>query len=308
MLLALITLQLFVACCCQRNTVLPTAHHPDLSNLTFLALYFPQYYPVAENRAWLEESRQTIAVTTEWSHFHDKLPDVNRYKAKIVKPLVKYDLRDYEARRNQSEYAREIGVDAFVFYHYWLDNHAVMDSALNMMLLDGEPSLPFAFCFANEEWGGLFFGMYRDKVEMLYEMPRNHAIWLAPFLTHKNYIYKDGRPVLYVYMMYALPPAYLQAMNDALATLGIPKLYIISTMQPYFSNHKWYSHQDAAAEFPSNVPGARQYNETLDWSRLVPNSSSDVVLEEGFPIVRGIMLTWDPTPRYKTCVVCAYFI
>ena len=287
MRLSVVSLVCFAVLCCIVANISETRE--EIASKSFLALYFPQFHPVAENRAIING---TGFLFNEWDNFNEaKLVNVNKYGHKVLKPAMKYDLRKYSVRKFHATEAKRIGVDAFIYYHYWLENHAVMDAALKMMLLDGEPSLPFAFCFANEGWSGSYSGILRSPFEQLYDIPQNHAVWFAPFFKHKNYLHHNGHPVLYVYLMNALPQQYVVDINTQLALMGIPSMHIIGFVMSYHSNFNKLYQQDTA-EFPPHIPGSRVYNEELDWA-----DASGKHLGKGFPLARGLLTSWDNTAR-----------
>lgn len=59
-----------------------------------------------------------------------------------------YDLMDVNIRRRHTCLAKEYGVDAFAYHHYWFydderQGNATLAAPLEAMLLDGQPDLPF---------------------------------------------------------------------------------------------------------------------------------------------------------------------
>ena len=213
----------------------------ELADLHFLALYFAQYYPIHQNR-----------MKTEWDFFR-KLPSNKSVIGKeLTWPKEMYDLRDIEPRRRHAKEARAFGVDGFIYYHYWLENGPVMDSVFDSILIDNEPNLPFAFCWANEGWDDLFYGNkdLKDKLDRIaqrqrYDLPRNHAIYLAKFFKHPNYIKFNGRPVFYIYVPHDVDLSYFTAMNNELERHGIRRMFLVAFMtnidKPFWTTPNWQS-------------------------------------------------------------------
>ena len=276
--------------------------YPQITEMNFLALFFAQYHPVAENREFNEKTLE-MRLRTEWTNFDENLTNVSRFNHSIIQPKSFYDLRSFDVRKEQRKEAERIGVDAFIYFHYWLENHAVKATVTRLMLLDGEPNLPFAFCFANEGWPELIYGLKRHPLPQLYDMPENHAVWFAQYFAHKNYLHFEGHPVLYVYLINNMPEFYIQRINAYLAILGIPSIYLIGHLTPYGQypyNYNMTSFQNASAEFAPHIPGAHSYNESLTWK------TKSGQLGEGFPVARGILTAWDPTPRYG--IICYVYL
>ena len=119
------------------------------ANIHLFAWYFPQFYPFPENNRVFGENY------TEWLNVRAH-PDKNQFGVNIPKPASKplgyYDLRDIKPRITQEELAKKYGIDGFIYYHYWMENHAVMEEVLMRRLKDGHPNQRFALCWCSEDW------------------------------------------------------------------------------------------------------------------------------------------------------------
>ena len=98
----------------QRTNTNSAAAHLSLPRI--LALYFPQFHPDPINdRLWGVNF-------TDWDSLR-RAPKTNRLGYQIPRPteLGYYDLSDTasDVRRKQGELAREYGIDAFAYHHYW---------------------------------------------------------------------------------------------------------------------------------------------------------------------------------------------
>ena len=85
-----------------------------MKNIEVVAFYLPQYHPTPENNEWYG------AGFTEWTNVGKSKPLFRgHYQPKVPADLGYYDLRLTEVRKQQAELAREAGITAFCYYHYW---------------------------------------------------------------------------------------------------------------------------------------------------------------------------------------------
>ena len=134
--------------------VLPKSALDGASSLPrVIALYFPQFHPDPINdRLW-------GANFTDWDSLRNA-PKLNRMGYAIPRPteLGYYDLSDEtsDVRRKQGELAREHGIDAFAYHHYWFYDKKYpgpnLHRPLELMLRDGEPDVPFCLHWAAMKW------------------------------------------------------------------------------------------------------------------------------------------------------------
>lgn len=113
-----------------------------------IALYLPQYHPTLHNNEWWGEG------FTEWTNVAKAKPLFpGHYQPKVPADLGFYDLRMPEIRVKQAELAREAGITAFCYYHYWFGNgHQELELPFNEVVESGKPDFPFCLCWANESW------------------------------------------------------------------------------------------------------------------------------------------------------------
>lgn len=113
-----------------------------------IAFYLPQYRPVAENDQWFGKG------FTEWTNVAKATPLFKgHYQPKVPADLGFYDLRLPEVRQQQAEMAKEAGISAFCYYHYWFGNkRTILEKTLQEVIKSGSPDLPFCLCWANESW------------------------------------------------------------------------------------------------------------------------------------------------------------
>ena len=117
-------------------------------NVKVIAFYLPQYHPIKENNEWWGEG------FTEWTNVGKARPlFCGHYQPKVPADLGYYDLRIPEVRERQAELAREAGVDAFCYWHYWFGNgKQLMEMPLQEVVKCGKPDFPFCLGWANHSW------------------------------------------------------------------------------------------------------------------------------------------------------------
>lgn len=170
-----------------------------------LAFYLPQYHPIKENDEWWGKG------FTEWVTVAQARPLFEGHdQPKIPEELGFYDLRLEETRIAQAELAREHGVEAFCYWHYWLGSgKRLLERPFDEVLNSGKPDFPFCLAWANHSWKGVFFGANkRCLVEQTYPGKED-------YLAHFNYVlkaFKDPRyvrvhnkPIFYIYRPLDIP-------------------------------------------------------------------------------------------------------
>ena len=113
-----------------------------------IAFYLPQYYPTPENDAWYGPG------FTEWTNVGKAKPLFRgHYQPKVPADLGYYDLRLPQVREQQASLAKEAGISAFCYYHYWFGNgKEMLEMPLKEVIRLKEPDFPFCICWANHSW------------------------------------------------------------------------------------------------------------------------------------------------------------
>lgn len=112
-----------------------------------IALYLPQFHPMKENNEWWGEGY------TEWTSVAKAKPLFKGHEQpKIPANLGFYDLRLSETRVKQAELAKQAGISAFCYYHYWFEGRELMERPFNEVIDAGAPDLPFCLAWANHDW------------------------------------------------------------------------------------------------------------------------------------------------------------
>jgi len=275
-------------------------HSGAKPSLHVLAWYYPQFYHFPENDV-------LGANYTEWSNF-ETCPERNFLGDVIKKPstLGFYDLRNRTVRSEQAKLAQTHSVDGFIYYHYWLNNRPVMNEVLDLRIIDGEPALPFAVAWANEEW-------QRQSLFPLCNASREHFEYLLPFFKHADYITINLKPIFLVYRMDVLTKCEKEHGLDYLGELqryarqsGLPHgLHVLQCLSHNGFNTVLDPRVAGGVEFSPNFAAHRlsRYVPPRYRAFSVPSAHqfSSVVLPRcltGQEVHRGGLVGWDPTPRY----------
>ena len=111
-----------------------------------IALYLPQYHPIPENDEWWGKG------FTEWTNTANAKPMFRgHYQPHVPADLGFYDLRLPETRAAQADMAREYGIEAFCYFHYWFAGHRLLERPFNEVLSSGEPDFPFCLCLGKSD-------------------------------------------------------------------------------------------------------------------------------------------------------------
>jgi hypothetical protein len=169
-----------------------------------VALYLPQFHPIPENDEWWGTG------FTEWVNVAKARPLFRGHQQpRLPGRLGFYDLRLADTRAEQADLARQHGVEAFCYWHYWFNGHQLLNRPFDEVLRSGEPSLPFCLAWANEPWTRTWLGVGEALVEQTYSPLDDaaHARWLVEAWGDPRWLRVDGRPVFVVYCPHELPDA-----------------------------------------------------------------------------------------------------
>ncbi|STD54069.1 MULTISPECIES: glycoside hydrolase family 99-like domain-containing protein [Empedobacter] len=168
-----------------------------------VAIYLPQFHPFDENNEWWGEG------FTEWTNVTKAKPLFdNHYQPQLPADLGFYDLRLKEARVAQELLAKQYGIYGFCYYHYWFNGKRLMQEPIDRKLKNPDESLPFMFCWANENWTRTWDGNEKEVlIEQKYSESddEDHINFLIPIFKDERYIKVNGKPIIVVYKPYVLP-------------------------------------------------------------------------------------------------------
>lgn len=197
-----------------------------------LALYLPQFHPIKENDEWWGKG------FTEWTNVGKAKPQFRgHYQPRVPADLGYYDLRLPPVREQQVELAREAGVTAFCYWHYWFNGKRLLETIFQDVLDSGKPDFPFCLAWANHTWRaiGCTAGNYDPKVliEQTYpglEDAKAHFNYLLTAFRDPRYVKIDGKPYLFIYDPIALPQLYVDTFKKMAKEAGFPGLFLVANV------------------------------------------------------------------------------
>ncbi len=206
-----------------------------LGTARVIAFYLPQFHPIPENDEWWGKG------FTEWTNMAKAKPLFSgHYQPHVPADLGFYDLRVPETRKAQAEMAREYGIEAFCYYHYWFSGKRLLERPFLEVLKTGEPDFPFCLCWANQTWTGIWHGCPdRILIEQTYpgyEDYRAHFGALLPAFTDKRYVRVEGKPLFIIYMPKEIPDVrkVMGFWRNLAVRAGLDGLFLVGFV---FGNH-----------------------------------------------------------------------
>ena len=279
-----------------------------------IALYLPQFHPIPENDQWWGKG------FTEWTNTAKAKPLFKgHYQPHVPADLGFYDLRLPEARVAQAALAKEFGIEAFCYYHYWFAGKQLLERPFNEVLATGQPDFPFCLCWANQTWTGIWHGAPdRVLIEQTYpgdDDHRRHFEILLPAFCDRRYVKVDGKPLFVLFKPLRLPDS-LRVMDlwrELAVRAGLPGLFVVGEDSRSDWDPKRHGYDAAViinlpetrrAWVPWKQPVKRITAKYLDWKRMptvyhYEEIIGDLVADrvqgiENFPCV---IPNWDNTPR-----------
>jgi lipopolysaccharide biosynthesis protein len=170
-----------------------------------IAFYLPQFHPIPENDNWWGTG------FTEWTNVTKAKPLFKNHKQpNLPSDLGFYDLRLAKTRQQQTELAKNYGIEGFCYWHYWFGNgKRILERPFNEVLNTKEPDFPFCLAWANESWTGIWHGMdHKVLMEQTYpgeDDDTNHFYQILPAFKDERYIKINKKPIFLVYRPHKHP-------------------------------------------------------------------------------------------------------
>lgn len=229
-----------------------------------IAFYLPQFHPIPENDEWWGKG------FTEWTNTAKAKPLFKgHYQPHVPADLGFYDLRLPEARAAQAEMAREYGIEAFCYYHYWFGGRRLLERPFEEVLESGQPDFPFCLCWANQTWTGVWHGApNRVLIEQTYpgmDDHRRHFEYLLKAFTDSRYVRVEGKPLFLIFNPLGFPDSkrVTDYWRELAVRAGLPGLYIVA-------EHKFPDWDPKPAGFDAIVnvrlpPRRTDLQKTISW-------------------------------------------
>ncbi len=203
------------------------------SNARVIALYLPQFHPIEENDRWWGPG------FTEWTNVARTNPLFRCHaQPRIPADLGFYDLRLGETRVAQAQLARNAGVEAFCYYHYWFGGKQLLERPFNEVVASGKPDFPFCLCWANHTWSNKTWqrksAVQQNTVLVEQTYPGHdddvaHFYSLLPAFKDERYVKVDGKLLFAVYSVFDFPriKEFLQTWRQLAEENGLPGFHFV---------------------------------------------------------------------------------
>jgi lipopolysaccharide biosynthesis protein len=236
-------------------------------NFRVIAFYLPQFHPIRENdECWGKGF-------TEWTNVTRAKPLFKgHYQPRFPADLGFYDLRLPEIREAQAALARQYGIAAFCYWHYWFGGEQLLERPFQEVLESGKPDFPFCLGWANETWSGIWSGGDERKIIKEQTYPgigdfRNHFKALLTAFLDPRYVRVDGKPLFLIYRPLKIPDcrAALDCWRQLAQAAGLPGLHLVAHLD--YSEKDWDARAfgfDAVTVWPL---GAVAFSRNALWSR-----------------------------------------
>lgn len=280
----------------------------EVDGAAVVAFYLPQFYPIPENNAWWGEG------FTEWTNVSKATPQfAGHYQPRLPGELGYYDLRVPEVRRRQAEMARRAGVDAFCFHFYWFGGRRVLEGPLDAFVADEAIDLPFALCWANENWTRRWDGQESEVLLAQRHSPEDDvAVFdeFARYMRSPRYLRSNGRPVLVLYRPDILPDAAatLERWRARARETGIGELFLLCTDAFGFGDYAAFGF-NGLLEFPPHAISTGEIGDEVqllnphfsgkvyDYQAVVDAKLAELIEREDGRVLPGVMPSWDNEAR-----------
>ncbi len=233
------------------------------TNIRLIAFYLPQFHPIPENDEWWGKG------FTEWTNVAKARPLFRgHYQPHLPADLGFYDLRVPEVREAQAAMAREYGIEAFCYWHYWFAGEQLLERPFREMLKSGKPDFPFCLGWANHSWTGIWSGgdtkrMLKEQTYPGKEDYQRHFEFLLRAFEDPRYVRVAGSPLLVIHKPLDIPNARatLDYWRELAEKAGLPGLHIVATLD--YNERGWdaVGHGfDAVTVWPLDaIMGCRNY-------------------------------------------------
>lgn len=201
----------------------------------FIAFYLPQYHAVPENDKWWGKG------FTEWVNVAKARPLFRGHKQPhIPGELGFYDLRYPEIREEQAVLAREAGIEAFCYWHYWFgDGKRLLERPFDDVLRLGKPDFPFCLAWANHSWyKKLWNPNAKGKDILLIEQKypgiedyKKHFYAMLPAFKDKRYLKVNGKLFFIIYdpIGFEYCKLFIETWRELAHKEGLTDFYFVGT-------------------------------------------------------------------------------
>ena len=292
-----------------------------MEKIKVIAYYLPQFHTIPENDEWWGEG------FTEWVNVKKAKPLFDGHKQPNVptEELGYYNLLDDEVRRKQGRLAKEAGIDAFCYWHYWFgDGKELLEAPFKKTLADKLNGFEFCLGWANESWkrkqwakDGIGDVTLIEQKYPGYSDDEAHFMAYLEAFKDNRYVRINGKPVFLIYRPYDHPDIkeFINTWNKLARENGIEKGFcFIAELGLYYSvksidylKNQGFDYVTYERANMGQAPVLRRFFYTLknyflgrpkrviDYSNFI--SWAYTKKDNKLEVIPGICPTWDHSPR-----------
>ena len=175
-----------------------------------IAFYLPQFYPTQENNEWWGKG------FTEWTNVGKARPLYpGHYQPRVPSELGYYDLRLDDIREEQIKLAKEAGITAFCYWHYWFGNgKQLLEKPLQSHIKNSKNDFPFCLGWGNHSWAKKNWNKDVSRfdnttlIKQTYPGTKDiddHFNTMLPAFKDNRYLRIDDKLVFYIYAPELIP-------------------------------------------------------------------------------------------------------
>ena len=191
-----------------------------------IAYHLPQFHEIKENNEWWGEGY------TEWTAVKNWKPYFKGHQ--LRKPsdeLGYYDLSDPQVLEKQYEIASNYGLEGFCFWTYWFGNgEMLLEKPLEHLLLPNS-KVKYCFAWANHSWWDKStWRLLKEQKYLGKEDYINFYKTLSPHFNNPNYIKKDNKLLLSIFMPQDIPDieVFMNTLNNLAMKDGYDGFFFIA--------------------------------------------------------------------------------
>ena len=282
----------------------------NYSNLTTdiktIALYLPQFHSIKENDKWWGKG------FTEWTNVKSSKPLYKghhqpRIPGDSLNYLGYYELINLEVIQKQINLAKSHGVYGFGIYYYWFSGRRLLESPLDLFLINKNLDFKILLIWANENWTRRWNGLNKKiliKQEYNDNDPINFIIDIKKYLIDKRYIKINQKPIIGLYEPKNIPnlEKIISQWREECIKLGIGEIFILVTLNNNtYEEFKKIGLFNGVYEFsPRDSFNCKiKYSKNLLYTATLYKNINFINATDDFPLFRGSMLEFDNSPRIK---------
>lgn len=275
-----------------------------------IAYHLPQFHEIKENNEWWGEGY------TEWTAVKNWKPYFKGHA--LRKPsdeLGYYDLSDPQILEKQYEIASNYGLEGFCFWTYWFGNgERLLEKPLEHLLLPNS-KVKYCFAWANHSWWDKStWRLLKEQKYLGKDDYINFYKTLSPHFNNPNYIKKDNKLLLSIFMPQDIPDleVFFNTLNELAKQDGFDGFYFISDRVTNDANkNKLF---DALMNSPAMFNNRNIFQKILgrliqfhkftffgpmkySYPKMMKNLYNN--LPKSYNFIPIIFTGWDTTPRHK---------